>query len=806
MHALSVERRLRDSRGALTRAPASHTTFACAAFLAFSGLSSKHPSTRAFSSRVNNLDCLRLRFRNSSARTGEARPGHSVTIMMEQPLIAVDSFTVAARGSGFDDMALRYGLEEEEASVARRMICCRRHGCRFSTDEEERGRQLGTFLLKACLVAPATFGYWVLYAVSQHSTLEVVDSEGGRHALPLFHATCMMRFGYLQLSVEAAGLFAHNWLTLGEIAQQHRLDQPGKKYCDRIADAQTQAKTLTWWEWIHIFVIVAYGALNNYWYSAGLAKNTDWLSPQMFGVLGAAWTIIPLALMIYGFVKAGEDGARSNIIAFQRTDTAEFAGTALRGSLLLMLAQAILAGRYIAITMNYPASVTWFDCGFDQHSGWQSAGLSANLDPDTNSTWWAAAPIRTCGPDVFTSPINPKSKAKVYGWNGLETYQYQGTFNICVFLSCFGLIFFAARGQGLLPDRIWTDYIIEPAQVGFVGGAMVASFGALTALCAMWAGMGNRGGPERFRWWTFMSFGSIFVGTLVSIAFLWGRQMFIGVCVWGSRKTSRGKLTQKALVVSCPAKSTLLLEREEERRKSTGLHGDQVYNVDVMDHICEMADASGGKLKVAFDRPGSTNVAGRPGSWSRAAELVAFKQFNDVFKDPEAKGSAPGRREYEKMLKSRWYHGYRQAVKNSIITEMQGFFGEIHLICIAGGPITNFERDQMKTIESDAKKDGKLLRIRQCSTKIVEMRFEEFLAEYQYEDMSDESGGTLTRNLSTPDPVPADLRLLVNPYVLRKYGEDMVRQLYLPTTELQFTTSSEQYLLQPEPEPEPEPQ
>ena len=49
-----------------------------------------------------------------------------------------------------------------------------------------------------------------------------------------------------------------------------------------------------------------------------------------------------------------------------------------------------------------------------------------------------------------------------------------------------------------------------------------------------------------------------------------------------------------------------------------------------------------------------------------------------------------------------WVYGYCTAIKRGISMESQNFSGLLELICVAGGPITTVEAQEMPRILSDA--------------------------------------------------------------------------------------------------------
>ena len=127
-----------------------------------------------------------------------------------------------------------------------------------------------------------------------------------------------------------------------------------------------------------------------------------------------------------------------------------------------------------------------------------------------------------------------------------------------------------------------------------------------------------------------------------------------------------------------------------------------------------------------------------------------------------------------------WFYGYQTSVKQAVKIESQGFKGELDVICIQGGFITQLEAAEMGRIMSEAKSDCLKSGIT-VQYKITEVSYYDFLSEY--EDLSDgheqqqqqqQHQAKGTESDAKPDPEAA------------VHGDDGNQ-------------------LQPEPEPEPEP-
>ena len=111
--------------------------------------------------------------------------------------------------------------------------------------------------------------------------------------------------------------------------------------------------------------------------------------------------------------------------------------------------------------MNYPVDLFHGDCAFVIDDVYQY-----NMDGATNGTWKAAAPISSCTADLFADGVVPDSKAMVYHFNAPLTYQANGSLVVTYYLLSGCVLYYAARGQGLLHDELFTELRTVPAARG----------------------------------------------------------------------------------------------------------------------------------------------------------------------------------------------------------------------------------------------------------------------------------------------------------------------------------------------------
>jgi hypothetical protein len=156
-------------------------------------------------------------------------------------------------------------------------------------------------------------------------------------------------------------------------------------------------------------------------------------------------------------------------------------------------------------------------------------------------------------------------------------------------------------------------------------------------------------------------------------------------------------LKRSCIVVSCPEKGSSKAVVRGEVMK---------YDEEVMEMVKMLQDL--GVVKFAFDRAGTT---------TKCEEDV---KNNVDFTKPE------------EVRKSRWFQGYRSAIKKALAIEAQHLLpGEaIEVICIEGGTISRTEAEEMPTILEEAKKDAKMSNIDLRATYDKPLSYREFLEQY----------------------------------------------------------------------------
>ena len=172
--------------------------------------------------------------------------------------------------------------------------------------------------------------------------------------------------------------------------------------------------------------------------------------------------------------------------------------------------------RFAAFAVDYPVDLFVGDCAFVIDGVYQDhvAGYSA-----TNSTWSAnAATISSCTVDLFADGVVPNSKAIVHRWYAPLWTQFSGSIAVTYYLLVACFLYYAARGQGLLHDKLFTELDMTKTHVVALFFWLLATFGAVLALAVIWAEWGDMASI-----WVvlFTSNGCAMTGLLGMMAVLW---------------------------------------------------------------------------------------------------------------------------------------------------------------------------------------------------------------------------------------------------------------------------------------------
>ena len=143
-----------------------------------------------------------------------------------------------------------------------------------------------------------------------------------------------------------------------------------------------------------------------------------------------------------------------------------------------------------------------------------------------------------------------------------------------------------------------------------------------------------------------------------------------------------GTTLRKQIVMSCPEMGTLDLDGGMSRL-AAGTAPEIVYDQQVMTKVADLQKI--GFVKLGFDRAGTS---------------TARKKDEHLFEEASALRTAGRYEDAVALLKSTdWWYGYQTSVKQAVKLEAQGFDGELDIICIKGGFITQLEAAEMDRIK-----------------------------------------------------------------------------------------------------------
>eukprot|EP01043_Picozoa_sp_COSAG02_P062312 COSAG02_NODE_8565_length_2522_cov_2.349979_2_plen_608_part_00 len=554
---------------------------------------------------------------------------------------------------------------------------------------------LGERFLAGTLVAPTLLNWLVLAQARFIGTSELVDTEGMSHVI-LRNRTYNFEHFFLLASMACiATVFVHVWLTLRAIARRQQLDQLNATgcgpYAERLEEAENQARRLTGAEWAHL-ALVGF----DFFFASVVVFPASFYS----NVLVAVIAILPglaVAALVY-FLLAP---ARAAVLHTQRTNSVAFAGDALHGSMVVLMVQAFVVLRYAhlscricpqtfrltqrdrwsrfaAFAIHYPADLFDRDCGFREENGHRHR----NRDTATRDTWKDVAAISTCRGDLFKDGVTPDSNAKVYNFYAPLHNQFGGSCAFLGYLVLGTVTYYAARGQGLLHDKLFTELDMGTTHVIALFFWLLVTFSVMGWAAAMNAEFDTH--HELYYtfpgWWPFG----------IGFAGMWG-VLWHDTIRAALGKSNDHHITEcKPIVMSCPEKGTL------------DPFGDGPYEELVMDKVMELQQCD--KVKMGFDRAGTS---------------TAVPEDKPLFDSNDPAN----------IRLTRWFYGYKTSAKRILQVESQGFQGQIVVICIEGGPITKVEAEEMGQIVEDAKADARMSGIKP-RIKIVQLSYHDFLREY----------------------------------------------------------------------------
>ena len=342
---------------------------------------------------------------------------------------------------------------------------------------------LGEKVTTVALIAPTLINWLVLAEAHWLGTVELVDSDGVPHIIARSH-TKNFQWIFCNASVTCVStVFAHMWLTMGAIARRNALDQAGavgggEGYAARLERAEAEAGTLSTAEWAHL-ALVGFDFCFAGFVVFPAAANNNMLGEAGLGILpGAGVAFVARCVLA---------PARAAVLHTQRTNSIAFAGGALCGSMAVLMVQIVVLARFAAFAVNYPTDLFHGDCAFSIDGVYQY-----DMNAATNDTWRFAAPIATCASDLFVDGVVPDSNATVYRHLAALDNQINGSLVVIYYLLFGSMLYYAARGQGLMHDKLFTELDMIKTHVIALLFWLLASVGAVLSLAVMWAEWGDQ--------------------------------------------------------------------------------------------------------------------------------------------------------------------------------------------------------------------------------------------------------------------------------------------------------------------------
>jgi hypothetical protein len=311
----------------------------------------------------------------------------------------------------------------------------------------------GSTVLKCMMVVPTVITWIMLTYAHMWGTVKAVDSVGVTHTLELSRNQNFTDVFFLAAVVSCCNLLGHLWITLSSIAKDTKLAQlgsaDGDAYYVRLERAKQSAGTVHKSEWLHIGLLgfdFGFGAL--------VVFHDALTRYYVFGIpvamIGAAFLPGPMLAVIAKVVA----NSRRILIARQRANTAVFASSALRAILCILALNLVVLG--------------WSTAWFMQEDIAPLCPYHQNLDAKSNSTFGFLAFVRDCPIDMFKPPLmdtEPNATFVSGHGNGVLTCRHGGFTVLLIYLNVCSVLYYTARGQGILHDRLLIEFEMEWSHV-----------------------------------------------------------------------------------------------------------------------------------------------------------------------------------------------------------------------------------------------------------------------------------------------------------------------------------------------------
>ena len=302
-------------------------------------------------------------------------------------------------------------------------------------------------IIAAC-VYPLAVNIWLWFALwNNEDSTRVIDTEGTAHTITGRRLTVNQVFFVTAAWFCHPNLInAHMWFTMSIVARRHRLEQAGavagKGYGARLFAAMQDARMPSQAERtqlamfminiVTIFVLAFFESWDEPWVMLAIVVVPVMGTPIVWYMWGSLITL-----------------ARSKAIEKQRTRSVQFAATAFRGTMMALMLQIVFLLRFAVFSFNMPsdpAGTLFVDM----------LCLDSNTDSASNSTWLFSALLRDCARESGLVDGGLSNDAEAHTVYLPLLNQFLAVANVELYLaSC--VVFYCARGQGRLPDRIFID-------------------------------------------------------------------------------------------------------------------------------------------------------------------------------------------------------------------------------------------------------------------------------------------------------------------------------------------------------------
>ena len=323
---------------------------------------------------------------------------------------------------------------------------------------------------------------WLLLLASFWVEDVATDSEGVEHAVVQARTRNFQFVWFYTAAVCGCMLFGQLWVTLAGVAQQHRLwERHGAsrdEYETRLRAAAEQVSGLSRLELLHVLVIAADFLLAVFVVFPALFNSTP---EQVLGALGP-----PAAALLVGQILGK---SRSAIVLQQRQKTAAFARHAMHYMLFVLVGQIVYGGRFAGY-MLLRTDISPVCASGGQRIAPHVLPAGAQTAFVHNYPGAEVVHVRDCGEEVFMTPLRNTSANATFVDSGMNEFVLcqMGSMYILVYMMCVPIIYFTAKGQGIISryDSA-VDYPVETTHVFVLILFLVGSSVSLLVAIKIWA-------------------------------------------------------------------------------------------------------------------------------------------------------------------------------------------------------------------------------------------------------------------------------------------------------------------------------